>query len=94
MTAGTPADGAPGAVSVSPSARRARSSGALLVALGTVVFALVAGTAFRPPPGVVSDFTQDWLSARDVLAGRPAYGDLPDSFRRHLGADPPDDFLL
>jgi alpha-1,2-mannosyltransferase len=63
------------------------------VALATAAFALVAGEAFRPRPGYVSDFTQDWLSARDVLDGRPAYGDLPDALRRHLNGEPPQDFL-
>ena len=65
----------------------------LLVALATAAFALAAGEAFRPKPGFVGDFTQDWLSARDALAGRSAYGSLPDALRRHFGAEPPEDFL-
>lgn len=70
-----------------------RLSGALLVLLATAAFALITGEAFKPRPGFVGDFTQDWLSARDVREGRPAYGSLPDALRRHFGAEPPEDFL-
>jgi hypothetical protein len=67
--------------------------GPLLVLLGTTAFAVIAGDAFRPQTGFVGDFTQDWLSARDSLAGHNAYGPLPDALRRHLGGEPPEDFL-
>ncbi len=70
-----------------------RFLGGLFVLLATAAFALITGDAFRPAPGFVGDFTQDWLSARDALAGRPAYGSLPDALRRHFGAEPPEDFL-
>jgi hypothetical protein len=61
--------------------------GLLIVLLGVAGFSFAK--AFRPPEGYVGDFTQDWLSARDYLEGRPAYGDLLDSVRRHLGEPPP-----
>jgi hypothetical protein len=66
-------------------------SGALIVSLGVAVFALVVGV--RPAEGFVGDFTQDWLSARDVREGQPAYGDLHDALRRQFGSEPPTDFL-
>jgi hypothetical protein len=79
------------------SSDRARHSelfaGALLVVLATVVFAALTGDAFRPDPRFVGDFTQDWLSSRDVIEGRPAYGPLAESLRRHFDAEPPEDFL-
>jgi alpha-1,2-mannosyltransferase len=65
--------------------------GALLVVLATAVFAVRSG--FLPPRGFVGDFTQDWLSARDYLDGRPVYGHLPDALRRHFGREPPQNFL-
>ncbi len=65
--------------------------GVLLVALATATFALVSG--FRPPPGFVGDFTQDWLSAREFRDGRAVYGNLPDAYRRQTGEEPPRDFL-
>ncbi|HEY1192153.1 MAG TPA: glycosyltransferase family 87 protein [Gemmata sp.] len=79
-------------MSAAPTARD-RLLGALLVVAATAAFALITGEAFRPRPGFVGDFTQDWLSAREVLSGRPAYGDLPGALRRHFGAEPPADFL-
>ncbi|QJW97120.1 glycosyltransferase family 87 protein [Frigoriglobus tundricola] len=67
--------------------------GLLLVALATAGFALGTGSAFRPPPGYVGDFTQDWLAVREFGAGRPVYGSLPDALRRHMNGEPPEDFL-
>jgi hypothetical protein len=65
--------------------------GVLLVALATALFAALSG--FLPPRGFVGDFTQDWFSARDYLDGRPVYGSLPDALRRHIGREPPQNFL-
>jgi hypothetical protein len=64
-----------------------------LVALSTALFAAVVWDVFRPEPRYLSDFSQDWLSARDVLDGRPAYSDLGDAVRRHLDGEPPPTFL-
>ncbi len=67
--------------------------GLLLIAGATSGFALAAGSHFRPKVGYVSDFTQDWLSAREVIANRPPYGDLWAMVRQQFHGEPPTDFL-
>ena len=84
---------APGSPNASGAPRRDPFIGALFVLFATACFAALTGDSFRPPAGFVGDFTQDWLSARDVIEGRPAYGPLADALRRHFNAEPPEDFL-
>jgi len=43
----------------------------------------------RPPAGGYLDFVQEWLSARNVLAGDPAYLPQRESLRRRAGDDVP-----
>jgi hypothetical protein len=45
---------------------------------------------FRPPDGTLNDFLQEWLSARNVLAGRPAYTPQAESIRWHMPDFTPD----
>ncbi len=67
--------------------------------VAALLAALVYGPAYlmviRPPAGFAGDFVQDWLSARDHLAGLPVYGDLRAALVRHTGLvpDPADEFL-
>lgn len=76
-----------------PAPRWEQLAGAFLVLAATIVFAALSWKSFRPPAGVGGDITQDWLSAREYLAGRPAYGDLRDATRAHLGSEHPDGSL-
>ena len=44
----------------------------------------------RPPAGVYLDFVQEWLSARNALAGDPIYLPQREGLRRRTGVDEPD----
>ena len=43
---------------------------------------------FRPAPDVYRDFAQEWLSARNWLAGRPVYSPQVESLVFHTGSGP------
>src|SRR3954463_7553538 len=75
-------------LSSSSAPRRDALAGALLVVAAMAAFAAILWPSSRPPAGVGGDITQDWLSAREALAGRPAYGDLREAALRHLGSEP------
>lgn len=61
-----------------------------LVALMLVglVFGKSFVAAFRPPPGVLTDFVQEWLSGQNYRTGDPIYADQIESLRRHTGQVP------
>ena len=82
-----------GGPSPTPAPRREHLAAALLVLAATAAFAALTWPTFRPAPGVGGDLTQDWLSAREHRAGRPAYGDLGAASLRHLGSRHKDDAL-
>jgi hypothetical protein len=65
------------------------------IALWAIFFLLVAVVlgpgfvrTFRPPEGVLFDFVQDWLSAKNYFAGDPVYADQPASLLKHTGLRP------
>jgi hypothetical protein len=59
----------------------------------TVLVVIQAGPRFlrslRPQPGEGTDFTQEWLSARNLLCGEPVYARLEGSVARHMGLHVP-----
>jgi hypothetical protein len=42
-------------------------------------------SAFWPPRDVISDFFQDWASARNVFSGLPVYSEHKDTIPRYIG---------
>lgn len=44
--------------------------------------------AFRLPPGVLTDFVQEWLSVQNYRTGEPVYAEQVGSLRRHTGLVP------
>lgn len=81
-------------MSDSPSAPPEPSSGGVpLRRLVVVALSLLAVAAygrqfvgvFRPPPGQLLDFVQEWLSARNYWTGHPVYEPQQISVERHTG---------
>lgn len=57
----------------------------VLVTLAVVaVFGVKFVRSFRPPPNLVVDFAQEWLSAKNYWAGMPVYADQKETLRQHL----------
>lgn len=52
-----------------------------------LVFGKMFASCFRPPPGVYTDFVQEWLSARNHWTGHPVYERQRAAGLRHLGQD-------
>jgi Glycosyltransferase family 87 len=76
-----------------PSAPRRWSEGQILFWFVLFAFSLLLFgppylEAFRPPEGRVSDFHQEWLSARNFAEGGPVYTDQRILARRFWGAPP------
>ena len=44
--------------------------------------------AFRPAPGILYNFSQEWLSARNYWTGRPVYSPQPEVLFEHTGIRP------
>lgn len=58
----------------------------LFLLAGLVLFGPVYLKFVRPPDGLMADFVQEWLSARNFFAGHPIYEPQSESAARHLPA--------
>src|SRR5581483_1924161 len=63
---------------------------AVVLVLAVLAFGKSFVTAFRPPPDFLTDFIQEWLSARNSFAGEPVYEDQLTALGRHMPAFKPD----
>lgn len=56
----------------------------LFLTAGVFLFGPTYLTHFRPPDGLMADFVQEWLSARNFFVGQPIYEPQSASAARHL----------
>ena len=60
----------------------------VLFLLALLIYARAYVGAFRPPDGFVTDFIQEWLSAKNHFAGEPIYAPQRASIVKYVPADP------
>lgn len=67
---------------------------AVVLLAGVGLFGRAAVGFFRPPDRLYADFVQEWLSARNAVAGHPVYEPQSVAFARYFPDSPVPDNLL